>query len=268
MSTQPPSKPQESTEIRVARIGLISAIAVAVCGLLGTLATVLGAAISGYFSSQAARDPILIPIQATQTAEAVGLKPVLSPDVSREPGAMQPGVVIVQNSLVLPVRIIIGGVLQGEVSAQSDAAFNLAVSPARLDWQVIKETTSSGRGLGDPMSGWLESVTVGEVVEITRLAGDQEFFYPRVSNHLGVECEVIVNKGWESENVTDAVVPANSDDVGLGYFKLFTNSNVSLNCDGKEYWWGLQPQETSTDGFYEDVDPDSGLLELTLDPQD
>jgi hypothetical protein len=268
MNSQPPSNPQESTEVRVARIGLISAIAVAICGLLGTLITVLGTAISGYFSSQAVRDPVLIPIQATQTAEALGLKPALSPVVSKEAGAIQPGVVLVQNRLVLPVRIVIAGALQGEVPAQSDATFILVSSPSRLDWEVVKETTSSGRGLGDVMSGSVEHEAAGEVVEITRLAGDQEFFYPRITNHLGVECEVIVNKGWESENITSAVVPENSEGVGLGYFKLFTNSNVTLICDGKEYWWGLQPQETSSDGFYEDIDPESGLLELTLDRQD
>lgn len=266
MNSKLPSKPDESTEVRVARIGLISAIVVAVCGLLGTLATVLSTAISGYFSSQAVRDPLLIPIQATQTAEALGLIPSTTPAVSQELPALQQGAVLVQNRLVLPVRVVIAGVLQGEVPAQSEATFNLAASPVRLDWEVVKETTSSGRGLGDLMSASMDGVTAGQVVEITRLAGDQEFFYPRISNRLGVECEVMVNKGWESENVTNAVVPENSDEVGLGYYKLFTNSNVTLNCAEKEYWWGLQPQESATDGFYGDVDPISGLLELSLDP--
>ncbi len=266
MSPDPPPKPQESTELRVARIGLISAIVVAICGLLGTLATVLGAAVSGYFSSIAARDPVLIPIQATQTAEALAPLSLPTPVVSLEPPVVRAGAVLVQNRLVLPVRIVIAGVLQGEVLPESDATFTLAVSPARLDWETVKETTTSGRGLGDRMAGSLEGIAVGQIVEITRQAGDQEFFYPRITNRLDLDCEATVNKGWENENITGAVVPANSEAIGLGYFKLFTNSNVTMNCGEQEYWWGLQPQETSTDGFYEDVDPLSGLIELTLEP--
>jgi len=52
-----------TTQISLAKIGLVSAISVAVLGMIGT-------ALNAYFSSQAASAPILIPIQATQTAEA------------------------------------------------------------------------------------------------------------------------------------------------------------------------------------------------------
>ena len=53
----------DKKEVSIAKIGLISAVTVAIVGLFGT-------AINAYFSSQAAQAPILIPIQATQTAEA------------------------------------------------------------------------------------------------------------------------------------------------------------------------------------------------------
>lgn len=62
--TQPESPPDTGgTQISLAKIGLISAIAVAVVGMIGTV-------ISSYFSSQAALAPIVIPIQATETAQA------------------------------------------------------------------------------------------------------------------------------------------------------------------------------------------------------
>jgi translation elongation factor EF-Tu-like GTPase len=50
-------------EISVAKIGLISTIAVAIIGMIGT-------ALSAYFSTEAAKAPLLISIQATQTAES------------------------------------------------------------------------------------------------------------------------------------------------------------------------------------------------------
>jgi len=58
-----PEKASPNPEISIAKIGLISAIVVA---LLGTLGTVM----SAYFSSRAAQAPIVIPLQATQTQEA------------------------------------------------------------------------------------------------------------------------------------------------------------------------------------------------------
>lgn len=51
------------TQVNIAKIGLISAIAVAVVGMIGT-------ALSAYLSTQSVKAPILIPIQATQSAEA------------------------------------------------------------------------------------------------------------------------------------------------------------------------------------------------------
>ena len=67
-SSGKPESKDSTTEISVAKIALISAITVAVIGMIGT-------AVNAYFSSQAAQAPIIIPIQATQTAEAARLIP-------------------------------------------------------------------------------------------------------------------------------------------------------------------------------------------------
>ena len=67
-SSGKPELKESTTEISVAKIALISAITVAVIGMIGT-------AVNAYFSSQAAQAPIIIPIQATQTAEAARLIP-------------------------------------------------------------------------------------------------------------------------------------------------------------------------------------------------
>lgn len=61
--TQTESKTNKGTEITVAQIGLVTAVLVAIVSGVVTI-------ISSYFSSQAAQAPILIPIRATQTAEA------------------------------------------------------------------------------------------------------------------------------------------------------------------------------------------------------
>ena len=264
------------TELSIARIGLISALVVAACGLLGTLATVLGTALSSYYASQAARDPVLIPLQATQTAEARQAS-ATGPSVATEgapmgtvgaptlPPQVAPEAFLVQNRLVLPVRFFIDGAYQAEIGALSDLSVPLASGSVNLRWEVVKETTSSGRALGDEMGGDISNIAPGDIVLIDNLVGEQAYFYPRVSNNTAQECEVIVNYGWENENITGALLPAHSPPIGLGYYKLFTNSNLTLDCPQAIHWWGLRPEEVD-EGFFEDVEPGSGLIEFTLQP--
>jgi len=61
-SSETPKK-ENTTEIKVAKIGLIGSLVV---GLLGLVSAI----ISGNYNSKAAQAPIIIPMQATQTAEA------------------------------------------------------------------------------------------------------------------------------------------------------------------------------------------------------
>jgi hypothetical protein len=253
---------QPTVEIRVARIGLISAVVVAVCGLVGTLVTVFGTAISAYFSSQAAQVPVALPIRATQTAEArlVALPPTLEDYVAGT------NTFLLKNHLVLPVRVYINDVYLGELPTDTGREYVLDAIPSTLRWELAKETTSSGRAIGDAMGATVLGVSTGQVVEITNLAGDQVYFYPYITNLTDQECEVIINKGWESENIPEAVVPANREEIGLGYYRLFTNSNVTLDCDGSIRWWGLQPDENSDDSFYDLVETGSGTITFSLKP--
>jgi len=71
--TGKPETDNGKTQLSVAKIGLISALGVAIVGMVASV-------LSAYFSSQAAQAPILIPIQATQTAEARLTLPTAAPD--------------------------------------------------------------------------------------------------------------------------------------------------------------------------------------------
>jgi hypothetical protein len=251
-----------STELSVARIGLISAAVVAVCGLLGTLITVLGSAISAYISSQAVRDPVVIPIQATQTAEARIQASALNPRES-PPGE---DLFLVQNHLVLPVRLFLNDTLLDELPAASSRTYPLTTGPVNLRWEIAKETTESGRSIGDDMGQDVGRLNNGASIQITNLVGEQAYFFPTITNHTAQDCEVIVNRGWENENVTNAVVPAYGEAITLGYYRLFTNSNLTLLCGEDTFWWGLQPDESSDDSFYDLAAEDSGEIEFTLNP--
>lgn len=258
----------QSIELRVARIGLISALVVAACGLIGTLLTVLGTAISGYFSTRAVQDPLLIPLRATQTAEARSSTPIATivPGAELTPlSSPAPGAFMVVNKLALPVRLSVNGDPQENLAASASRTISLGDASARLDWEVVKETTNSGRPIGDDMGGKMDDIHSGETITIDYMVADQPYFYLYINNRSDEDCEVTVNKGWENENATDAVVPANSDKIGLGYYKLFENSNVTLDCDGHERWWGLKPGEVADDSFYDLVSTPDGVIFFTLD---
>jgi hypothetical protein len=116
------------------------------------------------------------------------------------------------------------------------------------------------------MDGIIKNVTSGDKLVIDNVINDQHYFYPIITNPGSFDCEVTINKGWENEVVTNATVPANTDKVGLGYYRLYTNSNVYLNCGGNEYWWGTLPNRGSPDSFYGVVDQQSGVIVWTLKP--
>lgn len=263
-----PQTDRVKTEISVARIGLMSAVVVAACGLIGTLMTVFGTAINAYFSSQAVRAPIVIPLNATQTAEARMGKPTAQPGTGLPTAGSETQTVslLVDNHLVLPIRIFFDGSLQGEVAARSEGSFPLDHSDVKVEWDLVKETTAGGRKLGPDVSGSFASANPGDLLNVDNVVSEQAYFYPFITNNTEQDCEVIVNKGWKSEVITDAVVPALSKDVGLGYYKLFENSNLTLECGEKEYWWGTLPDETDPDSFLDEVEAGSGVVHFTLDP--
>ena len=263
--------------VQAAKIGLISALIVACCGLLGTALTVTGAALNAYLSSQAAQASVLLTIHATETAEArarmitpaiptVGAWSTSTGTPATPTPTPGPALCLVKNQLVLPIRVYINGASRGEVAAQSEQSFPLDGEPARLVWEVVKETTVEGRPLGDEMGATIDGVGRGTVIAVSHVVGRQPYFYPIISNRTDHDCEVTINMGWQDENVTNAVVAAKQNDVGLGYFRLYGNSNVILNCGGDLHWWGVRPTEQSGTSFFNDVDPETGTISFTLEP--
>jgi hypothetical protein len=173
----------------------------------------------------------------------------------------------VENDLVLPISISIDNVYQSDVNPSSTKTFLLNSAPVKVDWVLVKKTTSTGRALGDDMKGIWSSVSAGDELVVDNIIDPQHYFYPLITNTTNIDCYVTINKSWENEVVTNAFVPANTNSVGMGYYKLFTNSNVFLTCGSNTYYWGILPNSPATDtSFYGIVTQDSGLIEFTLKP--
>jgi hypothetical protein len=116
------------------------------------------------------------------------------------------------------------------------------------------------------MGGTFYAVNFVDQIIIDNVVEDQPYFAPFITNPTGTDCDVTINKGWKSEFVTHAVVSAKTDNVSFGYYELYTNANVTLDCGGQIYWWGLQPDETNGTSFFGDVEKGTGIIDFTLKP--
>lgn len=214
--------------------------------------------------------------QAAQTALAPNVPPPTStPQPTTEVKTQIPPpatstafnpTISITNKLLLPVKIFIDDVYQSDLGNGDSSTFTLASYPVVVKWSVIKQTTSKGMPLGHDMSGSFDDIKVGDEITIDNVVENQPYFYPLISNTSGVDCTVTINKGWKSEYDTGAIASAFQNNVGFGYYELYNNSNVTLDCAGQIYWWGLLPDETKGTSFYDQVEKDTGAIYFTLQP--
>lgn len=228
-------------------------------------------------AAQTAAAPTLI-AQFTQTALAPAMTLTLAPQPSPQatlpaktdlPAATQiplaPSISI-SNKLYLSVKITIDGIDKGTVNADGAKTFLLDSYPVSVTWSVVKETTTEGAPLGHDMGRTINAVNPGDQIIIDNVVDNQPYFAPFITNPTDTGCEVTINKGWKSEYVTNAVVSAKTDNVSLGYYQLYPNSNVTLDCGGQIYWWGQQPNDTTGPSFFGDVEKETGIIDFTLKP--
>jgi len=226
----------------------ISAVAVIIAALIGYLGL---------------RAQIETPINATRTAIAETYRPTEAPIFITQ---ISPHFTIA-NKLALAIEISVDGISMGSIESYSTKTFVVNQYPVRVTWEVIKQAAGEGR-IGHDMSGAFDSVTDGESLTIDNFVVDQLYFYPIITNNTDKTCSVIINEGNATEYDTGASVGAYHSGVGFGYYKLFTNSNVTLNCDGEFFWWGNRPGETETNSapLADFVQQETGVIELTHSP--
>lgn len=229
-----------------------------VVALITTLGIICAALIALYGATYQTEKPI----QATQTAEARLAAP---PKPTIIITVVQP-YFSVNNKLIRPIAIYVDGSYKGEVDSDSTKSFVTDQFPVTVKWEIVKETTSGGVPIGDNMGGFFDGVSDRESITVDSRVAEQPYFYPIITNNSDVDCKVIINEGWASENDPPAIVPAHKENVGLGYYKLYSNSNVTLNCDDKFYWWGIRPNEEKGTAFNSKVDADNGTATFVLNP--
>jgi len=214
-------------------------------------------------SAQATQAALPAAATAVPTAPSAGqVEPVAqaAPTAGAEPGPS----VMVSNKLLRPVKIYVGGVYKLDLQPGGFEAVSLGTAPASVRWSVVKQTTAKGLPLGSDMGGTFNNVKAGDELAIVSKVGGQPYFYPIVSNTSSKDCVVTIDNGWTDEILTGVVIPSRQEDFALGYYPLYSYSNVTLECGGQFYWWGLRPNEKNQAPIYYEVAKDSGVIQFTM----
>lgn len=151
---------------------------------------------------------------------------------------------VITNQLLYAINISVNGAVVGSVPAQSTRQTTSTAANIVLSWELVRPTVG-GRPIGDPMAGSFTSVagSTGTVnYTVDNLVGGQWYFAPAITNSGSQNWLMGVNMGLTSENRCNCVVNAGSSNVGLGYYKLFSNSNVraylqSNGYTGQYFYW-------------------------------
>src|ERR1700752_603780 len=174
----------------------------------------------------------------------------------------EPPKFIIQNFLVLPAKIYIDDEYQGQIASSITKTFLLRSVPAKVRFEMIPALDSNNQPWGESIEGVFFQVDNGSTLSITNVVGDNFYFYPLLSNYTNQNCEISINDGLYSERRIGTLT-AGQQNVAAGYYKLFSNSNVTLYCGEVTYHWGERSGQITTD-LQDMVIPNSGVLQLQI----
>lgn len=170
--------------------------------------------------------------------------------------------IVVENRLLSPVEVTANGTVLGSVEAGSSARAEVEpVASLTVEWDLVRQTTTEGAAVGEPMAGSFGPVAnpTGTVTfTVDAVVGEDYYFAPLVTNNTAANLLMGVNMGLQSENRCDCAVPGGGTDVYFGYYRLFTNSNVR----GYRFDSGYQPPYIYWENFSGSVDFETGIVRL------
>jgi hypothetical protein len=175
-------------------------------------------------------------------------------------------VISVTNRLIHSVRLVANGVAFDNIPGATTRNYNVpAVSSFVLEWSLNRPTTTTGTAIGETMGGVFAAETnpTGTIqYDIDNEVGTTVYFAPLITNSAAVGLLMAVNFGFTAEVRCNCVAPAGSTRVSIGYYRLFSNTNVRGFRDGSNYtgnfvFWNFGQQFTLAN-----IATGSGTVEL------
>jgi uncharacterized protein YjdB len=170
--------------------------------------------------------------------------------------------IVVTNSLHNDVNITINGIVVGSVPPRSTRQTQIQwTASVAMSWSLVRTTTTNGIPVGDVIGGNFEPVSnPGQRINYTidAIVGQSFIFRPIIVNQTGTTLLMGVNEGLQSQNRCNCTVAPGSSGTVIGYYRLFSNSNVRAYRDGSGYTGGY----IYWSNFASSVDPSSGDIRL------
>jgi len=174
--------------------------------------------------------------------------------------------VVVTNQLATAINVYVNSSLIGSVPAGETAGQDIGeVSTLEVSWSVVKTETSDGTSIGDDMSGGFDVVSSpsGTIrYTVDHIVGNQWYFFPLITNQTNVGLLMAVNWELQAENRCNCVVPPNSERVGIGYYRLFTNTRVVAFRSSTNYSGGFIYWDFNTHFNESSIDEGTGAVRL------
>jgi len=177
----------------------------------------------------------------------------------------------ITNQLAYALDIYVNGANVGSVPAFSTAGTTLPLSSLLLAFEVDQPRVGS-QILGDAFAGYWNAISYPSGTYnfvVNNVVGNDVYFAPMISNQTPQALEAGVNVGLVAQNLCDCDVNAFTKNVLIGYYLLYSNSNVELfyhaaNYTGPFVFWGQDQFGTmdSSGPLYQYVAVNSGLLQL------
>lgn len=178
----------------------------------------------------------------------------------------------VTNQVGYAVNIYVNGANVGSVPAFTTAGTTLTLSSLSLSFELDQPRVGS-TVLGDGMAGYWNTInqpTGTYNFTVNNVVGQDVYFVPSISNQTPQSLAVEVNGGLVAENRCNCDVPAFTNNVFTGYYRLYSNSNVRAFLSGTGYtgwyeFWGVDANGNVAPGgpLYQYVAANSGILKLT-----
>ena len=177
------------------------------------------------------------------------------------------------NLLLETIEIFANGTSAGTVPAQQTRQATIA-SPGTLtvSFRLVRSTTTSGTPVGDDMSGVYNPIPNAqgqENFQANNVIGGQYFMEPHFNSSIGSGVLLGVNMGLQAENRCDCTIPASTNNVVAGYYRLYSNSNIRLYRNGSGYsgpyvYWGSDPPNNTNGTFPFTAAQDTGRIDVNI----
>jgi hypothetical protein len=178
------------------------------------------------------------------------------------------------NRLIYAADLYANGSWIGTAQAGQTISRTIAApSTLTVSFSMIRPSLS-GIPLGDPIVGFyspLSNPSGSYSFVINNRVGTQTYFAPMITNRTAFAALISVNAGLAAENRCYCTVAPFATNVTLGYYRLFSNSNVRAYPAGSNYvgpylFWGNDPVTAPAGNLTPFVEGDTGVLRLPLGP--